>query len=171
MGSFPFARRYSGNRGFFLFLRVLRCFSSPGLPSITYEFSYGYLGITPDGFPHSDIHGSKPAFGSPWLFADRCVLLRLLVPRHSPYALSSLIFVLHLVFYLAKLWCSPPGYSYPFPTTSLFLLLCIVQFSRCILRIWSLKTKQCELKSKQYSESLPESRDPGLFGTCCSAIP
>ena len=27
---FPFARRYSGNRCFFLFLRVLRCFSSPG---------------------------------------------------------------------------------------------------------------------------------------------
>ena len=26
----PFARRYSGNRCFFLFLRVLRCFSSPG---------------------------------------------------------------------------------------------------------------------------------------------
>ena len=30
LGSFPFARRYSGNRYFFLFLRVLRCFSSPG---------------------------------------------------------------------------------------------------------------------------------------------
>ena len=30
LGSFPFARRYSGHRGFFLFLRVLRCFSSPG---------------------------------------------------------------------------------------------------------------------------------------------
>ena len=32
LGSFPFARRYLGNRFFFLFLRVLRCFSSPGLP-------------------------------------------------------------------------------------------------------------------------------------------
>ena len=30
LGSFHFARRYSGNRIFFLFLRVLRCFSSPG---------------------------------------------------------------------------------------------------------------------------------------------
>ena len=30
LGSFPFARRYSGNRCFFLFLRLLRCFSSPG---------------------------------------------------------------------------------------------------------------------------------------------
>ena len=42
------------------------------------------------GFPHSDIHGSQAAFASPWLFVDRYVLLRLLVPRHSPYALSSL---------------------------------------------------------------------------------
>ena len=30
LGSFPFARRYSENRLFFLFLRLLRCFSSPG---------------------------------------------------------------------------------------------------------------------------------------------
>ena len=30
LGSFPFARRYSGNRFFFLFLRLLRCFSSAG---------------------------------------------------------------------------------------------------------------------------------------------
>ena len=35
LGSFPFARRYSGNRCFFLFLRVLRCFSSPGSPPYT----------------------------------------------------------------------------------------------------------------------------------------
>ena len=30
LGSYHFARRYFGNRFFFLFLRVLRCFSSPG---------------------------------------------------------------------------------------------------------------------------------------------
>ena len=30
LGSSAFARRYSRNRVFFLFLRVLRCFSSPG---------------------------------------------------------------------------------------------------------------------------------------------
>lgn len=34
LGSFHFARRYFGNRVFFLFLRVLRCFSSPGSPCI-----------------------------------------------------------------------------------------------------------------------------------------
>ena len=32
LGSFPFARRYLGNHGCFLFLRLLRCFSSPGSP-------------------------------------------------------------------------------------------------------------------------------------------
>ncbi len=32
LGSFPFARRYLENRGFFLFLWVLRCFNSPGSP-------------------------------------------------------------------------------------------------------------------------------------------
>ena len=47
--------------------------------------------MTTAGFPHSDIHGSKPACGSPWLFAANHVLHRLLVPRHPPYALISLI--------------------------------------------------------------------------------
>ena len=45
---------------------------------------------SPAGFPHSEIHGSMPAFGYPWHIADRCVLLRLLVPRHSPCTLCSL---------------------------------------------------------------------------------
>ena len=42
------------------------------------------------GFPHSDIHGSKDICSSPWLFAACRVLLRLLMPRHSPCALISL---------------------------------------------------------------------------------
>ena len=32
LACFPFARRYLGNRCFFPFLRLLRCFSSPGSP-------------------------------------------------------------------------------------------------------------------------------------------
>ncbi len=39
--------------------------------------------------PHSDIPGSKPAGGSPGLFAAIHVLHRLLVPRHPPCALAS----------------------------------------------------------------------------------
>ena len=42
------------------------------------------------GFPHSEICGSKLMCSSPQLIAACHVLLRLLVPRHSPYALISL---------------------------------------------------------------------------------
>ena len=41
LGSFPFARRYSGNRFFFLFLRLLRCFSSPGSLHTVMDWLYG----------------------------------------------------------------------------------------------------------------------------------
>ena len=47
--------------------------------------------MTPAGFPHSDIHGSMPACGSPWLFAAYHVFLRRPVPWHPPCALSNLI--------------------------------------------------------------------------------
>ena len=40
LGSFPFARRYSGNRFFFLFLSLLRCFSSGGSPHIPMDSVY-----------------------------------------------------------------------------------------------------------------------------------
>ena len=42
------------------------------------------------GFPHSDIRGSKLMCSSPRLFAACHVLHRLLMPRHSPYALVRL---------------------------------------------------------------------------------
>ena len=42
------------------------------------------------GFPHSEIHGSKPIPGSPWLNAGYHVLHRLLLPRHPPNALFAL---------------------------------------------------------------------------------
>ena len=51
----------------------------------------GTRAFTPGGFPHSDIHGSTAICASPWLFAACHVLRRLLVPRHPPYALYSLI--------------------------------------------------------------------------------
>ena len=46
--------------------------------------------IHPAGFPHSGIAGSKPACGSPTLFAAYHALLRLSVPRHPPCALIRL---------------------------------------------------------------------------------
>ena len=90
LGSSHFARRYSGNRCFFLFLRVLRCFSSPGYPLIGYVFTYGYLSITLSAFPHSEICGLTDICSFPQLIAACHVLLRLLVPRHPPCALCYL---------------------------------------------------------------------------------
>ena len=60
-------------------------FQFPGFASYHYGFMIRYP--LPGGLPHSDIHGSKPARGSPWLFAACHVLHRLLVPRHPPNAL------------------------------------------------------------------------------------
>src|SRR5262249_37568725 len=77
----------------FLFLWVLRWFTSPRLPPPTYGFSRGSLGMTRGGLPHSEIAGSKPVCGSPTLIAADHVLHRLLAPRHSPYALSSLTII------------------------------------------------------------------------------
>src|SRR3954469_10797404 len=62
----------------------------PTLSSTAYVFSGGSFGISQRGFPHSEIPGSKPICGSPGLIAAYRVLHRLLVPRHSPYTLSSL---------------------------------------------------------------------------------
>ena len=90
LGSFPFARRYSGNHYCFLFLRLLRCFSSPGSPCTPIRLALIQCTVTEGcsaGFPHSDICGSC---SSPQLFAAYHVFHRLLVPRHPPCALFSL---------------------------------------------------------------------------------
>ena len=85
LGSLRFARRYSGDRCFFLLLQVLRCFSSlrnaHGLRHVS--------DLQPDGFPHSDTCGSFPVCGSPQIFAACRVLLRPQKPRHPPFALRN----------------------------------------------------------------------------------
>jgi hypothetical protein len=58
LGSSLFARHYSGSRGFFPFLWVLRCFSSPACHCPAYVFSWEHARITTRRFPHSEIPGS-----------------------------------------------------------------------------------------------------------------
>ena len=58
LGFSDFARHYFRNHSCFLLLRVLRCFSSPGSPPMTYLFSHGSHPVTDAEFPHSDIRGS-----------------------------------------------------------------------------------------------------------------
>ena len=59
LGFSAFARHYLRNHFCFLFLRVLRCFSSPRLPRLSLFYSAQRArAFTPGGFPHSDICGS-----------------------------------------------------------------------------------------------------------------
>ena len=58
---------------------------------IPYVFRYERSSIASIRLPHSDIPGSSLACSFPRLFAACRVLLRLLAPRHSPYALTYFI--------------------------------------------------------------------------------
>ena len=61
-------------------------------PPYNYVFIIRSIPLPVLRFPHSEIHGSQPIRGSPWLIAAYHVLLRLPVTRHSPCALFSLTF-------------------------------------------------------------------------------
>ena len=81
LGSSPFARRYSGNHSCFLFLRVLRCFSSPGSPR-----SRGPR-VRPRGFSHWGTPHSMALSASCGNFAALHAPRRLWKPRHPLRAL------------------------------------------------------------------------------------
>ena len=89
LGSSAFARHYLRNHYYFLFLRVMRCFSSPRSPPLRIPT---YVG----GLPHSDIRGSMGICPSPRLFAAYHVLLRLREPQASPMRPSSFSFYFRL---------------------------------------------------------------------------
>ncbi len=74
-----FARRYWGNRFCFLFLQLLRCFSSLRSLAPSYIFRWPYIGL-----PHSETSGSLRASHSPEHIVGSHVLLRLYVPRYPP---------------------------------------------------------------------------------------
>ena len=84
LGCSPFARRYWGNHCCFLFLQVLRCFSSLRMPPPTWRMP----GLQPGGLSHSEIRGSQAICAYPRLIAACHVLHRRREPRHPPYALS-----------------------------------------------------------------------------------
>ena len=69
---------------YFLFLQVLRCFSSLRLPLHLVQIT----GLQPAGLSHSEIHGSEVICTYPRLIAAYHVLHRLREPRHPPDALT-----------------------------------------------------------------------------------
>lgn len=99
LGFFPFARHYSGNHYCFLFLRLLRCFSSAGLRINAIYLQY-------IRFPHSEICGSIHICQYPQLIAAYHVLHRLWEPRHPPCALSYFLLLMPLLLGIVC-FCSP----------------------------------------------------------------
>ena len=87
-----FARHYSRNRGCFLFLWVLRCFTSPRSLYPPYIFRRESPGTHAPwrGFPIRTPSDQNSLISSPRLIADCYVLLRLQMPRHPPFALKDL---------------------------------------------------------------------------------
>jgi hypothetical protein len=82
LGCFLFARHYSGNHVCFIFLQVLRCFSSLGWPP------FGDYAFSVIGCPIRKSADIMLVCSSPQLIAAYHVLHRLLEPRHPPCALN-----------------------------------------------------------------------------------
>ena len=102
-------------------------------------------GINQGGFPHSEISGSKPVCGSPELIAAYHVLHRLLAPRHSPYALSSLTIRTRFKTLAAGGWRLAAPKCCPLPAAC-----CRLSETRdCTACAWSEKTTVCRIFSCQ----------------------
>ena len=130
LGSSAFARHYSRNHCYFLFLRVLRCFSSPRSPSALSAVTASL----PPGFPIRTSAVRAGICPSPPLFAACHVLLRLREPQASPMRPSLLSFFL-FAFLPTLLRCA----------RCLFRLQCrsILQFDCSFSRISYINVKIC----------------------------
>ena len=134
-------------------------FQFRAFPPYTYLIQYTVTEYCSAVFPHSEISGLSRICRSPKLIAACHVLLRLLMPRHSPCALISLTFIdglstlvllnyagfnrssfltklyLPLIFKSSTmLFCRCFSFCQAAPSVAL-LLFSSVQFSRCISRI------------------------------------
>ena len=97
----------------FLFLCLLRCFSSAGSRLLSSRLQRERL-------PHSDTDGSKVVCTSPSLFAAYHVLRRLREPRHPPCALTPLPYL--IAPYLRAQRHNNPPHSISQSAPSLFLV-------------------------------------------------
>ena len=132
-------------------------FQFPACPPVRLWIHLTVISSSDTGFPHSDIHGSKPACGSPWLFAACHVLLRRMVPGHPPCALcslifSSLFFLRPIVFFLTS------GSS--FRTHQLQLAFILESFSMRLSRCVSERFNRLRLRNLNGRNSPPESLLP-----------
>ena len=125
--------------------------------------------MTRTGLPHSEIRGSRPICGSPRLFAADRVLLRLLTPRHPPYAFRSLTFPRFLscvspqgiISDVLGLVCDPKMFgkscfviAHKLDDFLSFCLLCSFQ-GTTLRELCSLKTRQCRKRSTSANRASP----------------
>ena len=107
LASSAFARHYSRNLVDFFSSAYLDV-SLRRVPLVNLLIQLTICDSSSQWFPNSEIHGSTLIYSSPWLIAVSHVLLRLLMPRHSPYALFRLnFFVLsclssHIIYFTMK---------------------------------------------------------------------
>jgi hypothetical protein len=106
------------------------------------------------GFPHSEIPGSKLVCSSPGLIAAYRVLHRLLAPRHSPYALSSLT---------TSVWTHA---DWPFGITSRPLRMRPL-FSHCVLPDVASRTSRNE---SQTAEAVCQTSRNAVKAFCQTAV-
>ena len=90
LGCSPFARRYWGNHCCFLFLGLLRCFSSSRSPLQSMNSIADVPALPGTGLPIQKSPDQSLFSSSPKLIAAYHVFHRILAPRHPPFALSSL---------------------------------------------------------------------------------
>jgi hypothetical protein len=110
LGYSHFARHYSGNHCCFLFLRVLRCFSSPRSPLLPMYSAIDIPTLLGMGFPIQRSPGQSLLSGSPKLIAANHVFLRHPAPRHPPLALSSLAIIIYPLFHFRRSFNIPLFY-------------------------------------------------------------
>ena len=92
---FPVRSPLLGKSLLFSFPPVTEMFHFSGLAAINYVFIYGQYEFIVSSFPIRKSSDLSPLDGSPRLIAACYALLRLSVPRHSPYTLSILIHKMH----------------------------------------------------------------------------
>jgi hypothetical protein len=105
LGSSPFAHHYSGNHNCFLFLRVLRCFTSPRPHRPPYTFRRRRHPTTSARLPHSETPGSKSGCRLPEAYR------RLPRPSSDPDAKASTMCPKKLQPKNTKTRCSRPLYN------------------------------------------------------------
>ena len=149
-------------------------------PAYTYLIQCTLLKYCFSGFPHSEIPGSMDICSSPRLIAACHVLLRLLMPRHSPCALSSL--TLRTIFLdmvlswimqaitksLTKLYCIPSPFGVVPQLNFAFFQISLKDLSVALLiTLISLFSFQgailCPLLSPEISSQFLKSLFPSLI--------